>query len=127
MVRTYIIVTRNQAPFNCAASGCAGVSPAVSVESNQNNRRGKIYVSSAGRGRDAHAPRGIRIVLYLSILSTVLGMIPFLIDGYDEQPFWFSLAVGTIGGLALSVIPIFLFLPIVMRLDGYFNCKKSSV
>ena len=54
-------------------------------------------------------------------------MIPFLIDGYDEQPFWFSLAVGTIGGLALSVIPIFLFLPIVMRLDGYFNCKKSSV
>ena len=51
----------------------------------------------------------------------------FLIDGYDDQPFCFSLAVGTIGGLALSVIPIFLFLPIVMRLDGYFHCKKSSV
>ena len=67
------------------------------------------------------------VPIMLTILSTVLGMIPFLIDGYDEQPFWFSLAVGTIGGLALSVIPIFLFLPIVMRLDGYFHCKKSSV
>ena len=67
------------------------------------------------------------VPIMLTILSTVLGMISFLIDGYDEQPFWFSLAVGTIGGLALSVIPIFLFLPIVMRLDGYFHCKKSSV
>ena len=76
MVRTYIIVTRNQAPFNCAASGCAGVSPAVSVESNQNNRRGKIYVSSAGRGRDAHAPRGIRIVLYFRNLSFLLIKMP---------------------------------------------------
>lgn len=56
------------------------------------------------------------IPILLTILSTVLGMIPFLIDGPDEQPFWYSLAVGTIGGLMFSVLPIFLFLPSVLRL-----------
>ena len=56
------------------------------------------------------------IPILLTILSTVLGMIPFLIDGLDEQPFWYSLAVGTIGGLMFSVLPIFLFLPNVLRL-----------
>lgn len=56
------------------------------------------------------------IPIMLTILSTVLGMIPFLIDGPDEQPFWFSLAVGTIGGLSLSIVPIVIFLPVVMKL-----------
>ena len=56
------------------------------------------------------------IPILLTILSTVLGMIPFLIDGPDDQPFWYSLAVGTIGGLMFSIIPIFLFLPCVLRL-----------
>ena len=59
------------------------------------------------------------IPILLTILSTVLGMIPFLIDGSDEQPFWYSLAVGTIGGLIFSVVPIFLFLPCVLRLKGH--------
>ena len=59
------------------------------------------------------------IPILLTILSTVLGMIPFLIDGPDEQPFWYSLAVGTIGGLIFSVVPIFLFLPSVLRLKGH--------
>lgn len=59
------------------------------------------------------------IPILLTILSTVLGMIPFLIDGPDEQPFWYSLAIGTIGGLLFSVIPIYLFLPCVLRL-----CKR---
>lgn len=59
------------------------------------------------------------ISILLTILSTVLGMIPFLIDGPDEQPFWYSLAVGTIGGLLLSIIPLFLFLPSVLKLGRY--------
>lgn len=58
------------------------------------------------------------IPILLTILSTVLGMIPFLIDGPDDQPFWYSLAVGTIGGLIFSVVPIFLFLPSVLRLKN---------
>ncbi len=56
------------------------------------------------------------IPILLTILSTILGMIPFLIDGSDDQPFWYSLAVGTIGGLMFSVIPLILFLPCVLRL-----------
>lgn len=56
------------------------------------------------------------IPILLTILSTVLGMVPFLIDGPDDQPFWYSLAVGTIGGLMFSIVPIFLFLPCVLRL-----------
>ena len=59
------------------------------------------------------------IPILLTILSTILGMIPFLIDGPDEQPFWYSLAVGTIGGLIFSVVPIFLFLPSVLRLKTH--------
>lgn len=51
----------------------------------------------------------------LTILSTVLGMIPFLIDGPDKQPFWFSLAVGTVGGLAFSILPLILFMPLTIR------------
>lgn len=55
------------------------------------------------------------VPIFLTILSTVLGMIPFLLDGPDDQPFWFSLAVGTIGGLAFSLLPLIAFLPAVMR------------
>lgn len=51
----------------------------------------------------------------LTILSTVLGMIPFLSDSPDKQPFWFSLAVGTVGGLAFSILPLILFMPLTIR------------
>ncbi|MDD6864172.1 MAG: hypothetical protein PUD56_10110, partial [Prevotella sp.] len=54
------------------------------------------------------------VPIILTVLSTILGMIPFLIDGYDQQPFWFSLAVGTIGGLSLSVVSLVFFLPVVL-------------
>lgn len=64
------------------------------------------------------------VPIMLTVLSTVIGMIPFLLDGPEEQPFWFSLAVGTIGGLSLSVIPLVLFLPLVMLLRG--NKKRHS-
>lgn len=64
------------------------------------------------------------VPIMLTVLSTVIGMIPFLLDGPEEQPFWFSLAVGTIGGLSLSVIPLVLFLPLVMLLSG--NKKRHS-
>lgn len=59
------------------------------------------------------------IPIFLTIFSTVLGMIPFLIDGADEQPFWYSLAVGTIGGLSFSIIPLVVFLPLVMKVKNH--------
>ncbi len=47
----------------------------------------------------------------LTILSTVLGLIPFLFDGPSEV-FWFAFAVGTIAGLLFSVIALLFFLPV---------------
>ena len=46
----------------------------------------------------------------LTILSTVLGLIPFLFDGRDSQ-FWFSFAVGVMSGMLFSVIAIVLVMP----------------
>ena len=47
----------------------------------------------------------------LTIISTILGLIPFLFDG-PEEVFWFSFAIGTIGGMIYSVIALVFFLPV---------------
>ena len=51
--------------------------------------------------------------LFLTIVSTILGFVPFII-GYREA-FWFPLAVGTIGGLVFSLIGIVLLLPVLLN------------
>lgn len=51
------------------------------------------------------------IPILLTICSTVLGLIPFMLDGPNE-PFWYTLAAGTIGGLLFSIITITFFIPI---------------
>jgi Cation/multidrug efflux pump len=51
------------------------------------------------------------IPIFLTIISTLLGLIPFLIDGPNEV-FWFAFALGTIGGLLFSLISLILFMPI---------------
>jgi len=51
------------------------------------------------------------IPILLTIVSTVLGLIPFLFDGKGED-FWFSFAVGTMGGLVFSIIGIIFILPV---------------
>ncbi len=53
--------------------------------------------------------------ILLTILSTSLGLIPFLIDG-KEGGFWFSLAVGAIGGLTFSIVAIVVWLPLFFKL-----------
>lgn len=55
------------------------------------------------------------IPILLTILSTVLGLIPFLYNG-DSEVFWFSFAVGTMGGMLFSIIALIVFLPIFMPL-----------
>ncbi|MDR1755698.1 MAG: efflux RND transporter permease subunit [Culturomica sp.] len=57
--------------------------------------------------------------VFLTIASTVLGFIPFMV-GYREA-FWFPLAAGTIGGLLLSLPGVFLCLPIFMGI------KKQNI
>lgn len=51
------------------------------------------------------------IPILLTIISTILGLTPFLIDGRNEV-FWFSFAVGTMGGLLFSIIGIVFILPV---------------
>lgn len=43
--------------------------------------------------------------ILLTIFSTVLGLIPFLLGGLENK-FWFSFAVGTMGGLAVSLLAL---------------------
>lgn len=57
------------------------------------------------------------VPILLTIFSTVLGMVPFLIDGPDEQPFWYSLAIGTIGGLSVSFVWVMLIMPTLIKID----------
>jgi len=40
--------------------------------------------------------------------------------GTDKEAFWFPLAAGTIGGLVMSIIGIFFFLPV-------FSLKRKEV
>ena len=47
----------------------------------------------------------------LTIVSTILGLLPFLSDG-PEEVFWFDFAIGTIAGMVFSVVAIILVLPI---------------
>jgi multidrug efflux pump subunit AcrB len=51
----------------------------------------------------------------LTILSTVLGLIPFVWGGQKEV-FWFAFAVGAMGGLLFSMIAILLYLPLFLKL-----------
>ena len=55
--------------------------------------------------------------IFLTVVSTILGFIPFML-GPDKEAFWFPLAAGTIGGLAMSILGIFLYLPL-------FTLKKQ--
>ena len=55
--------------------------------------------------------------IFLTVVSTILGLIPFML-GPDKEAFWFPLAAGTIGGLAMSILGIFLYLPL-------FTLKKQ--
>ena len=64
------------------------------------------------------------IAVLLTIISTVLGLIPFLIDGPKAEEFWFSFAIGTIGGLLFSIIALVFFMPILMPFSSYF--KKTT-
>ncbi|MBP3202855.1 MAG: efflux RND transporter permease subunit [Bacteroidales bacterium] len=49
--------------------------------------------------------------ILLTVLSTALGLIPFLTDG-PEVVFWFDFALGSIGGLLFSVLALVFYLPV---------------
>jgi len=51
--------------------------------------------------------------IFLTVISTILGFIPFMVGG-SREAFWFPLAAGTIGGLIISLLGSFIFLPLFM-------------
>ncbi|MBP5235276.1 MAG: efflux RND transporter permease subunit, partial [Bacteroidales bacterium] len=84
-----------------------------------------IYMISAWRSYRRNLPEVRRYVralnikiwpIFLTVVSTILGLIPFLFDG-PRETFWFSFAIGTIAGLVFAMIGFFLYLPV-------FACKK---
>ena len=68
-----------------------------------------------------HGPKGISayvrafdrkiVPISLTILSTILGLVPFLFDG-PKEVFWFAFAIGTISGMAFSILALIFYLPI---------------
>ena len=54
------------------------------------------------------------IPVFLTVLSTMMGMIPFFFDG-EQEPFWFSFATGVVGGLMFSVPALVFVMPIFLR------------
>lgn len=47
----------------------------------------------------------------LTILSTILGLVPFFFDGPSEV-FWFAFAFGTVSGLVFSILALVFVLPV---------------
>ncbi|HEX2976501.1 MAG TPA: hypothetical protein VHO68_11255, partial [Bacteroidales bacterium] len=46
-------------------------------------------------------------------VSTIIGLVPFLLTGQDER-FWFALAAGTIGGLVVSLVGLGVYQPMML-------------
>ncbi|MDE5610399.1 MAG: efflux RND transporter permease subunit, partial [Odoribacter sp.] len=65
------------------------------------------------------------IPILLTIVSTMLGFIPFLIGEISD--FWFSLAVGTMSGLAFSLLVLIGILPVMFKgKEHQSNLKKTN-
>ena len=93
------------------------------------------YNNKAAQG----APRGIKtylkaynakiIPIFLTIASTLLGFIPFLIG--DINPFWKSMAIGTMSGLTFSLPVLIVYLPMSFTIENgelkIENEKKSKI
>jgi multidrug efflux pump subunit AcrB len=66
------------------------------------------------------------VPIWLTVLSTVVGLVPFLMFGQDEA-FWFALGVGTIGGLMMSIIIIILYLPLLLNIKTGVQSRKLKM
>jgi multidrug efflux pump subunit AcrB len=51
------------------------------------------------------------IPISLTVVSTVLGLISFLMDGPNEV-FWFAFVVGTMSGLLFSILALVFVMPV---------------
>ena len=53
------------------------------------------------------------VPIMLTVVSTVLGLVPFLYDG-PEEVFWFAFAVAAISGTLFSIVALVVYLPIFL-------------
>ncbi|MDO9551951.1 efflux RND transporter permease subunit [Rhodonellum sp.] len=88
--------------------GGLAVNAAIFIVNDLNNRTSGTYNRNVLK-----AVAGKAIPIMLTILSTCFGLIPFIMEGQNEI-FWFSLAIGTIGGLIFSIVGVFLALPVFL-------------
>jgi len=54
------------------------------------------------------------IPILLTLMATIVGLIPFLLTGRDER-FWFALAAATISGLVFSLAGLVVYQPIMLK------------
>lgn len=87
---------------------------------NEQNNLAKRYPNATAISIYTRALSAKLVPVLLTVISTVLGLLPFVMFG--EEPFWFSLAAGTIGGLLFSIPALLLFLP---ALPGGVRAKSS--
>ncbi len=57
------------------------------------------------------------VAVILTLLSTVLGLIPFMWGGQQEV-FWFAFAAGAMGGLIFSLVAIVIYLPLFLKIKS---------
>lgn len=56
------------------------------------------------------------IPVIIAVVSTIFGLLPFVWSG-NQETFWFSFAVGSIGGLTFSLIGVLWLLPLFILWD----------
>lgn len=88
--------------------GGLAVNAGIFIINDLNNRSQGLYNRNVLKSVGGKA-----IPILLTIMSTCFGLIPFLIEGQNEI-FWFSLAIGTIGGLIFSMVGVFWVLPVML-------------
>lgn len=84
------------------------VNAAIYIINDLNNTTGNNYNRAVLK-----AVTGKMKPIVLTIASTCLGLLPFMVGGQNEV-FWFALAAGTTGGLLFSIFVVFVFLPVVL-------------
>lgn len=65
------------------------------------------------------------IPILLTILSTVLGLVPFLYDG-PEEVFWFAFAIAAISGTLFSIVALLIYLPIFLPMRRPLNPAPAA-
>lgn len=88
--------------------GGLAVNAGIFIVNDLNNRIDGVYNRNVLK-----SVAGKAIPIVLTVLSTCFGLIPFLIEGQNEV-FWFSLAIGTVGGLVFSLVGVFWVLPVLL-------------